>query len=98
MKVFRIQLPTVDNDGASTDTNSIVQAICTIAGGCTAIPGVGYWLDNGKLYQDAIIDVTTYCDASQCEQLIKRVDAWRVYLRQLALVYSVTDADVTFVE
>lgn len=100
MNVFTIDLPVTDNDGAALtiELAHVQRDILRITGGLTENSGRGQWLDDdGKLYVDEVLTVRTYCNDAQLADLVDRVDAWRVMLRQQALVYAAWRAGVEFV-
>lgn len=100
MNVFQIQLPVKGNDGRDNAQaiDGILEHITEIAGGCTAISGIGLWRDDsGKTIQDKILNVTTYCDDEQAATLKNLVWYWCDVLDQDALVWATWATEVQFV-
>lgn len=57
MRIFQINLPTLDNNGAGIvhAHEKLQKGLCQAFGGYTVTEGQGAWMDNGKLYAEPVM-------------------------------------------
>lgn len=102
MREAHFHLPAILNDGS--DAQSFVDA-CTKAiieefGGCTVSEATGYWMDNGKLYQEPVYRFTVgIMDGGYQEnRLLDMAKHFAQLMDQLAVYYVWTDGEVSIID
>lgn len=93
-------LPVADNDRVSLarEVAAIRREILALAGGYSEVRQVGAWLgDDGRVYHDKAIRLTTTVDETQDASIVARLPAWAGLLRQECLYTHVSEVQADFV-
>ena len=93
-----IHLPITDNDGKSlrAENDAILREVAEKHGGFTVCYGYGGWLNDGILYNDAILRVIVAGaeDKAEWEALAERV---KITHRQLSVYVEYYQGEVKFI-
>lgn len=93
MRIAQINLPTFDNAGVHLDAvhAELHRDLCDVFGGFTVTDGRGAWVDNGKLYFEAVKVYQIAYEPGAANELAIRNIAVRIGRRakQVAIFYAI---------
>lgn len=96
-----VVLPVRDNDGKRLDywLGKVRAEVLAIAGGYSESKQVGAWRDDdGTVYKDASVRLSTLVDTEQDAEIEARLPVWCGWLRQICLLTTRAEVVVSFVE
>jgi len=99
MKIARIVLPMLDNQGKSLwdEHEHLMKRLLELWGGFTSYEGLGKWVDKGKVYAERIVIYDIAMERQDVTKLRTLALSVCVQARQLSVMIVTPNGDTEFV-